>query len=322
MGLRIVWLSMIAAPAILLTLPAGQDPGGRPEPHELDEVVVSATRRAQAEAFTEAVAAPARGRSLARWHDPICVGVANMQAEAARAMIDRIYDWAHSFGVAIGSSRCRTNVFVVATEDGAATARELVSARPREFRTGVSGADRGSAALRRFQQGDRPVRWWHVSLPVDEQTGDPIRRLPGQAPVEWTGRRLQKKSDFGVNQMTVMPSRLGTGARDDLQQVIIVIDSAALERATFQQLTDYVAMVALAQIDDEARAFAVPSILGLFDGGGDVGALSDWDRAFLAGLYGTWQTSADSRANLSAVAAAMARRLGADAQHSEVASGE
>ena len=39
--------------------------------------------------------------------------------------------------------------------------------------------DRGSAELRDFISEERPVRWWHVSLPVDSETGDPVVRAPG-----------------------------------------------------------------------------------------------------------------------------------------------
>ena len=54
-----------------------------------------------------------------------------------------------------------------------------MDARPRLFRTGASGTDRGVRALREFQNNDRPVRWWTVSVPVDEDSGQIAVRLPG-----------------------------------------------------------------------------------------------------------------------------------------------
>ena len=251
---------------------------------------------------------------MALWREPICVGAGGMQADAARFMVDRISDWAHSLGLRIGAPGCRPNVFIMAAEDGDAAARDLVASRPREFRTGVAGADRGGAALRAFQSSGRPVRWWHVSLPVDEETGNPIRRLPGQPPVEWTTRRLERAwQDFGVNSMMVSPSRLTSQARDDLQQVIVVVDSAALERASFLQLTDYVAMAALAQIEPDADP-AYPSMLHLFSpDGAPEATLTRWDLAFLKGLYDAEQNRSWTGANLSAVAHAMARELEAEA---------
>ncbi len=278
----------------------------------LEDVVVEASPAAEAAtAFVRAVAAPARDRELALWRDPVCVGAGGMQAEAARFMVDRISEWAHSLGLRIGAPGCRPNIFIMAAEDGDAAAQELVASRPREFRTGVAGADRGGAALRDFQSSGRPVRWWHVSLPVDENTGNPIRRLPGQPPVEWTGRELTKPWDFGANSMMTSPSRLTSRARDDLQQVIIVIDTEALDRASFVQLTDHVAMAALAQIDPDADP-AHPSILHLYrpDRSAE-DTLTRWDLAFLKALYGAEQTRSGTGANLSAVADAMARELAA-----------
>lgn len=286
-----------------------------PPPAQLEEVVVTGSPAAEAAtAFVRSVAAPTPDREMGLWRDPVCVGVGGMQAEAAQYMADRISDWAHSLGLEIGRPGCRPNIFIVATDDGDATARDLVASRPREFRTGVAGADRGGAALRAFEASGRPVRWWHVSLPVDEETGNPIRRLPGQPPVEWTGRRLERRSDFGVNSMAVTPSRLSSRVRDDLQQVIIVVDMEALEAATFVQVTDHVAMAALAQLEPDANP-GFPSILNLFRPEGSVEeTLTRWDVAFLRGLYSAEQNRSGTGANLSAVAAAMAREIETSAE--------
>lgn len=295
-------------------VPGPTDPQ-EPPASQLEDVVVTGSPAAEAAtAFVRSVAAPAPDRELALWRDPVCVGVGGMQPEAAQYMVDRISDWAHSLGLRIGRPGCRANVFIVATDDGDARARDLVASRPREFRTGVAGSDRGDAALRVFQSSGRPVRWWHVSIPTDEETGNPIRRLPGQAPVEWTGRSLTRRSDFGANSMAVSPSRLSSRARDDLQQVIIVLDTEALEGATFAQVTDHIAMAALAQLEADANP-GFPSILNLFRPEGSVEqTLTRWDAAYLRGLYSAEQNRSGTDANVAAVAAAMAREIEASAE--------
>lgn len=304
---------LIAAFAAALSMQDGRPPPSprTPAATQLDEVVVEGQRNPDAARdFVRSVAAPIGDRSLARWRDPVCVGVANLPADAAQQMADRVSDWAFSLGAAVGAPGCRPNVFIVATDDGDATARDLVASRRREFRTGVSGADRGGAALRAFQTSGRPIRWWHVSLPVDDETGNPVRRLPGQAPVDWEGREMTRPSDFGVNSLMVAPSRLSSQIRDDLQQAIIVLDVEALDHATFAQVTDYVALVALAQIDAEADSRGFNSILNIFDPNAPAAeTLTEWDLAFLKGLYGSEQGRANPGANVSAVADAMERRL-------------
>lgn len=304
-------LLIVALAAALAQAVPGPPQDPTAPPAQLDEVLVEGRSNPDAARdFVRAVASPAGDRALARWRDPVCVGVANLPAEAAQQMADRVSDWAHSLGLTVGAPGCRANIFIVATDDGDATAHEMVDSRRREFRSGVSGADQGGAALRRFQNSGRLIRWWHVSLPVDDETGNPVRRLPGQGPIEWTGRRLEKLTDFGVNSLTTSPSRLSSQMRDDLQQVIIVVDVDALDHASFVQVTDHVALVALAQIDAEADTRGFDTILNLFDPDAPPPpTLTDWDRAFLEGLYAAEQNRANPGGNVSAVADAMLRRL-------------
>jgi len=307
MSLLIVALAAVLAQAV--HSPSPQDP--TVPTAQLDEVLVDGRRNPDAtREFVRSVAAPVGDRALARWRDPICVGVANLPAEAAQQMADRVSDWAHSLGLSIGAPGCRPNIIVAVSDDGDAMARDMVRSRRREFRTGVSGTDQGGAALRAFQNSGRLIRWWHVSLPVDDETGNPVRRLPGQAPVEWAGRRLDRLTDFGVNSLLTSPSRLSTQIRDDLQQAIIVVDIDALDQATFAQLTDYVALVALAQIDAEAETGGFNTILNLFDPTAPAAeVLTDWDVAFLRGLYRAEYGRTNPNADASAVADAMERSL-------------
>ena len=280
-------------------------------PTEVDEVVIVGERaREAAEAFVSSVAAPIPGRKAAVWRGSVCVGVLGMQAEASRFMADRVSDWAHSVGLEIEEPGCRPSIIVTATDDGNATARELVASSPREFRLGASGSDRGRAALEAFQNTPRLIRWWHVSLPVNDDTGLPVVRLPGQPP--FAARQIRSPVDLGPYGRTVAGSSMMDHTRDDLMQVIIVLDVAALEQADFTQITDYVAMVALAQIDPDVDP-AYPSILDLFsEEGTQEQVMTRWDRAYLQALYRAPQTALTTGANLSSIALTLARELGPD----------
>lgn len=296
-------------------LVAGVQPGApiqlaaQDGPTEVEEVVVVGERaREAAEAFVSSVAAPIPGRKAALWRESVCVGVLGMQAEASRFMADRVSDWAYSVGLEIEEPGCRPSIIVTATEDGNATARELVASHPREFRLGASGSDRGRAALDAFQNTPRLVRWWHVSLPVNDDTGLPVVRLPGQPP--FAARQIRSPADLGSYGRTVAGSSVMDHTRDDLMQVIIVLDVAALEQADFIQITDYVAMIALAQIDPDVDP-AYPSILDLFsEEGTQEPVMTRWDRAYLQALYGAPQTASTTGANLSSIALNLARALG------------
>lgn len=284
-------------------------PQNLPETTELGEVVVNASpldRRA--EAFVRSVGAPVEGRKLATWADHICVGAAGLAVEPARALVDRVLDWAASLGLRAAGPGCHPNILVVFTDDGDRTARELVEARPLDFEPGVGTSNRGRAALRAFQASGRPVRWWHVSLPLDPDTGAPVVRLRGEPPFV-APRLITRPSDLGNYGQITMGSRLYDDSVDALQSAIIVVDIAALDQASFAQLSDYVAMVALAQINPETGP-EIPSILTLFEPDiAQADTLTRWDQAFLQTLYGTHQRNVPAQSDRTLIARGVARRL-------------
>lgn len=295
--------------------PPGEPPAQDAPAQELDEVLVEGERGLPATTrFVRSVAPPIGDRGLARWNSPVCVGVGGLEASAAQAMADRISDWAFSLGVEIAHPGCEPTIMVVATDDADRTARDLVAARPRQFRVGTPGADRGSAALQAFRHDPRPVRWWHVALPMNPDTERPAVRLPGDAPFAFPPGGLTRPGDLGEYGLPGSGSRLTRRTRDDLVYAVIVVDIDALDRVEFGQLADFVSMVALAHIDMRGDTSAVPTILGLFDPGRpSEPTLTEWDRAFLKALYGAEQTSTNPRANAAEVANAMRRELDREA---------
>lgn len=315
-------LAALQAPgsAVAQDAPAGAETGHvqvgdqDPDTTRVEDIVVVGVRdREAAAAYVSRVAAPVADRGVATWAKPVCVGVANIEAGAAQLMADRISDWAAYVGLEIGPPGCEPNVFVVFAADADRAAQDLVAARPRQFATGVSGADLGSRALERFQSSSRPVRWWHVSLPTDPATGEPIRRLPGVPPVDWRGRRLSRLSDFGINQTRVTSSRLTQDLRDDLQRVVVVVDARALDVATFGQVADYVALVALVQVNPELDPVGLDSVLSLFsDPARAPLAMTGWDRAYLRSVYAAEQTSRNPATNTGELARLMVARLQAE----------
>jgi hypothetical protein len=276
---------------------------------QLEDVVVTGTGlEEQAEAFVSSVGGAVRGRKLATWSEPLCVGAAGMAAEPAGAMVDRVLDWADSLGLRIGGPDCDPNILIVFTDDGDRTARELVRARPRDFLPGVSSSHRGRSALREFQTSGQPVRWWHLSLPVDPDTRATINRQRGTAPL-WLPKVFYNPAELGAYGQMTTASRIYDDTLDAMKSVVVVIDAAALERTSFTQLSDYVAMIALAQIDPETRPTA-PSILDIFETGmAGEETLTDWDQAFLQALYTTHQRNALPGADSSLIARSLARRL-------------
>ncbi|WP_156320445.1 hypothetical protein [Brevundimonas sp. AAP58] len=191
--------------------------------------------------------------------------------------------------------------------DATAMVGTLAEERRRAFRPGTSGLERGERAFQAFLNGDRPVRWWHLSMPVDAETGARATRLPGD---------IRSGGAPSAPYVSTIASRLNTQVRDDIFKALIFVDIDQLHDVTAAQLADYLALVALAQIDPEAELVGYDSILNLFvERSGAPDGLTDWDRSFLEALYTTLdepQGPQNAAAQADAVAGALARRREAD----------
>jgi len=293
-----------------------QDPASvAPLPVQLEEVVVEGRPLREATTdFVARVVAPPRNRGAATWHRRVCVGVGNLQREAAEFVVDRIASVGESVGLQVGWPRCEPRVFIVFATDADGAARSLVDARGRQFRIGVSGTDLGDDALEAFVVSDRAVRWWQSSIPVNASTGRVVTRLPGQPPFT-AGPEIRRPADFGPQAITDSASRIRNPLRDDLAQVIIIVDIDRVAGVDLGALADYLAVISLAQIDPELDPVSYDTILSLFsEGANPPPGLTDWDRAFLRGLYAAEQTDEASNARIGNIANTMADEIRARQQ--------
>ena len=133
-------------------------------------------------------------------------------------------------------------------------------------------------------------------------------RVRGQSPFS-APSQITRPGDLGNYGQITLGSRLYDDSLDALQSIVIVIDDAALEQTSFSQLSDYVAMVALAQVDSNTRPSAPRSNIPRMDGAAHETTLSEWDQAFLQALYGTHQRNSRPHADGTIIARSLARRL-------------
>lgn len=253
----------LAAPSVA----AGEDS------RQLEDIEVVGARKARqrAQAFVAEVgAAPGLAR-LARWDRSLCVGVAGMERDKAQYLIDRVSRIGGSLGLRLESPGCRANVMVVATTTGKVLATNMVQSDPDGFQPAFGNSDMGVEALARFQSSDAPVRWWHVSLPVSADTGALAIRMKGD--------------DEPPTISSTNASRLRAATRDDLARAYIIVDTTQLGSVTFDALCDYIAMIALAQISDQAAPDGFDTVLNLFRGGAPDAGLTSWDLDYLRALY-------------------------------------
>ena len=230
--------------------------------------------------FLDEVAAPARSRGYARWKRAVCIGVHNLEESAAQYIVDRISAAAIDVGIEPGEPGCRPQVNIVFAADGRQMAANMVDSEPRVFRpvAGNAGMDLGREALDEFVTSEKPVRWWHVSMPVATHGSG----MPAIEPPQAACFRAPYCFPFIP---VAGPSRVHSGVRDDLLYVIIVVDGSELIDKSWQQIADYLAVVSLAQIDPWTDPQEFDSILNLFSNPAAYSGLTDWDQNYLRALY-------------------------------------
>lgn len=264
-------------------VPTVPGPPASQETTALSEVVVEGRRlRTVVQNFVGEVAAPATGdRGAARWNTAVCIGVVNLRPDVAQYIVDRASDVARELGVNAGEPGCAANVLIIAADDGQAVADGIVEVRRRAFVPGGSGMNRSLRALENFRTSEAPIRWWHVSGPVDSESGQLATRLPGdEAPPQIAVSRA---------------SRIRTDIRDDMFKAIIVVDIDKVTSLSLTQLADYCTLIALAQVDPEADVASFDTVLNVFEDQ-TVPGLTAWDMDYLNALYSIEQNRLQSGA--------------------------
>ena len=277
---------------------------------DLEDVVVEGRRLEDATSeFVREVADPAPGRGLARWRGGVCPGVVNLRGETARYIADRVSTVASDLGLRTGAAGCKPNIVIIATTDANAFTKAYVAREPRLFVAGGTGMDQGRAALDRFQNTDRPVRWWTLSVPVDGDTGVRAVRLPGDVSGSGTGGGDGRgnTAEYAPNIAVRSFSRMSSQIIDDVRGVYIIVDIDRIQGASVTQLADYIALVAMAQIDPDADTSHYATILNVFDDPTQTETLTNWDRAYLEGLYNAYSTKLNLGARRGEIADSIVR---------------
>jgi hypothetical protein len=271
------------AAALSLTFAPQDDPTVAPPPSQLPEIIVRGQPvEEQAREFISEIASPSRGESLARWRGEICVGAAGFDSSGGQFVVDRVSAIAAGLGLRIEGSGCDPDILILATSDGSRTARATIDREGSRFRPGGMGFSGTRRQLERFATNSRPVRWWHTTIPIDTRAERRVRRLPTDNAFD--DALIVDRLD-NVPPTTVPPTLIGATTRQDMWAGTIIVDFSRVGDVNYEQLADYIAFVALAQVDPEADTSGFPTVLNVFDDPASAAGLTDWDRAYLRGLY-------------------------------------
>jgi hypothetical protein len=265
-----------------------------------DEIVVTGERMRNIlhDFVADISATPSDENQIARWDHRICTGVFGMtNREQAQFVADRIAQRAFSVGLDAGAPGCRANIVIFITPDANALSRTLAS----EYRNllavrhDFSSHTRGLDALGGFVNSTRPVRWWHVSETITED-GHHTGTLAGNMAM-------------GAQVHVFSPSRLHQAVRQDFSRVIIIVDARQAAGHRLDALADYLAMVSLAQLQPSIETASYPSVLNLFAAGQSDTGMTNWDIAYLDGLYHAPRNAYSSREQEGRIADRMDRML-------------
>lgn len=291
-------MSMWSIAALSVALLA-QQPATPPadEGTTVDSLVVTARPAPETkaiEAFVATVADETGNRRLGRWDRKICTGLMGFRPAYAQMLIDRIATSAIEIGLEVGEPGCKPNMLIFATADSDSLTRDLVKEYPAAFAKYDDGIRASRRSFEAFLGSTEPVRWWHVT-----------RRTTAD------GQEYERGAQVRVREV----GRLNSGTRDDFDRVIIVMDVTRMGRLRMSSLADYVAMVGLAQVDPEAEIAGVSSVLNLFKdraaGVEPVAAMTEWDKAYLKGLYGASRDARRGAEQEEDIARSMAKDLAA-----------
>ncbi len=275
-GIATFFLVGLAAP--VLPAAAADPPPSSVAQNDVDAIVVAGKRVPVRKSIVTFVTGITRleGDLVSRWRDPVCPYVVTTSEKLRVYIRERLLEVAES--VPVRSTRkadCVPNLFIVLTPE------------PDEFVEQWKQRDGGMfrwkprRGVERSESG--PVRTWHRA-DLEPADGSPLIIKDGQPP--------------GVK---MKGSRIEINALEAMSVAVILIDANAITQVTPQQLADYIAMRSFAKVDVTADLSSTPTILRLFaPEGGAPAEITDFDLAFLRGLYRTAYAPANQRLSISA----------------------
>ena len=273
-------------------VPAGAAAASGPEedPQETGEIIVEGQTERQVREFLWRTITPVSGRRVAKREEAVCLGFDNIDAELEGLLRARIAENLAAIGSALVEPGCTVNAMVAFPRSASAFVKWLQGKQPQVFNS-LYGAE-----LRRFLRTPRVAYTWHY-LP---EKADRIER-----------QRNNSVAFFRVDENAGgLSGQTGTPA---ISHSFTVIEAAAIEGLTINQLADYITVQSLVMLEPDMREeIPASSILRLFD---EKGAnpqapeqMSQVDRVLLGVLYRPGRASYTP----SAIRAEVARELARD----------
>jgi hypothetical protein len=273
-----------AAFVIVLALFGGQA-AAQPAKPATEAVTVTGTRsREVIQGFVQSFAAPVRlTGKIARWEDGICPSVRGLPAAYTKFLLQHVRDVAAAAGAPVNRDpSCKPNIQIVFTAKPQALLDDIRKKAPDFLGYLDNSAQRDRAATI-----IRPIQSWYMTQTVDV-LGHPEVDSTHSGGLEIYFSRAQPPITIPhAHAAAVTGSRIADGIRSTFYQALIIADPEKLKDYEMGSLGDYIALLALAQLDAPDRCQQLPSIVNMLarDCADKSAVLTENDTAYLRGLY-------------------------------------
>jgi hypothetical protein len=228
-------------------------------------------------------------RPLLRWNTPVCPLVAGLPREQGEFILRRLSQVMRTAGAPLGPQTCKANFLVLVTSAPEELLEKLLRKRP-----GMFDLHDGMGTVKHFLRTERPVRVWYNW----EYGSDNATAFATAAAITGSSSPSGAVGDYPV--LPSSNSRLSYSSSRSIDTAIIAVDIPRMKGVNLGQLSDYVAMVGLAEINMDKEIDNAPSVLRLFSeaGGAPAEGMSLWDQALLRSLYGTRPENVNQTSNM------------------------
>jgi hypothetical protein len=210
--------------------------------------------------------------SLIRWNTPICFLAAGWGAQDLASVLTRLSQISTAAGAPLAGKACKPNFVVVSTAEPDRVINAWYAKNKQLF------GNASPLQIRHFLDSTRshPVlAWRNIDI--------------GRVATTRFGHFVPSNSHAD-------PSPFAGNSPLGFISVFEIIDASHTADIDLHQLTDYVAMMGLSNINIDVDVGDAPSILQLFSSARNLASgLSNWDTAYLTALYQTDQSSRSQR---------------------------
>ena len=262
--------------------------------NQLDSITVEAKKkereelRLQVDQFVKTTVEQHAGESLARWNSQVCPLVAGLPRDQGEFILRRLSQSVRDAGAPLAPENCKANFFVLVSSQADQILEALRKKRP-----GLFDTHNGLGPLQHFLRTERPVRVWQNWQNAGDDAGGLIIAeafigISGGASMGGSlGAGSSSSAMANWPTATLPNSRLSRSVVRSISTAIIIVDLARITSGNLGQLSDYIAMVGLAEINLDRTIDSAPSVLRLFSNPGEtpLEGMSPWDQALLKSLY-------------------------------------